>query len=243
MSYLCARLGAQVLICSRDQGKLDATAAGIKQSLGIDIDTQGMTIRDPDAVTKLMDRAWDKFGQLDILINNAGTQIPQAAIDFSVDDWKSSVETNLNGTWYMMQSAAQRWRDAERSGSIVNIVADIWRGMPGLAHSCAARAGVVFASRSLAVEWAPYKIRVNCVAPGTIATPNLLENAGEAREDLHRANPMLHCGEVMDIAEAAVYLGVSSGKFITGECLTVDGGQRLWGEAWANGRPEYFETP
>ncbi len=243
MAYLFARLGADVMICSRNQENLDATADGIKQRLGRDIDTMAMTIRNPEAVEALMDTVWEKYGKLDILVNNGGGQFPQQAIDFSINGWKAVIDTNLNGTWYMMQKAAQHWRDYGQPGSIVNIVADIWRGMPGIAHTCAARAGVVFASRSVAVEWAPHNIRVNCVAPGTIATPGLDVYPEEAAKDFHRANPMLQCGDAMDIAESVVYLGTSSGKFVTGECVTVDGGQRLWGEAWPNGKPEYFETP
>ncbi len=243
MAYLFARLGAQVMICSRNQENLDETAAGIKQRLGREIDTLSMTIRDPEAVKALMDRVWDKYGKLDLLVNNGGGQFPQQAIDYSVNGWKAVIDTNLNGTWYMMQAAAQHWRDHHQPGSIVNIVADIWRGMPGIAHTCAARAGVVFASRTVAVEWAPYKIRVNCVAPGTIATPGLNVYPEEAAKDFHRANPMLACGDALDIAEAALYLGTHSGKFVTGECLTVDGGQRLWGEVWPNGKPEYFDMP
>ncbi|MAS41117.1 MAG: short-chain dehydrogenase [Porticoccaceae bacterium] len=243
MAYLFARLGAQVMICGRRQEKLDETVAGIRTHLGREIASHAMTIRDPEAVAELLDETWNHFGSLDILVNNGGGQFPQAAIDFSVKGWNAVIDTNLNGTWYMMQQAAKRWRDAGRGGSIINIVADIWRGMPGIAHTCAARAGVVFATRSLAVEWAPLQIRVNCIAPGTIATPGLEVYPEEASRDFHRANPMLRCGDAMDIAEAAVYLATSSGKFITGECLTVDGGQQLWGEVWPHGRPAWFEAP
>tara|TARA_R110000787_G_scaffold210_4_gene678 strand:+ start:6362 stop:7228 length:867 start_codon:yes stop_codon:yes gene_type:complete len=243
MAYLFARLGATVMICSRNQQNLDDTAAGIRQRLGVTIDTMAMTIRDPAAVELLMDTVWEKYGRLDILVNNGGGQFPQEAIDYSVKGWNAVIDTNLNGTWYMMQKAAQHWRDHQQPGNIVNIVADIWRGMPGIAHTCAARAGVVFASRSVAVEWAPFNIRVNCVAPGTVATPGLNVYPPEASKDFHRANPMLRCGDAMDIAEAVVYLGTSAGKFITGECLTVDGGQQLWGEPWPNGKPAYFDTP
>ncbi|HCO61223.1 MAG TPA: short-chain dehydrogenase, partial [Porticoccaceae bacterium] len=130
MAYLFARLGAQVMICSRNQENLDQTAAGIKQRLGREIDTMAMTIRDPEAVKALMDRVWDKYGKLDLLVNNGGGQFPQQAIDYSVNGWKAVIDTNLNGTWYMMQQAAKRWREAGRGGSIINIVADIWRGMP-----------------------------------------------------------------------------------------------------------------
>ena len=88
-------------------------------------------------------RVWAEHGRLDILVNSAGGQFPQAAIDFSVKGWNAVVNTNLNGTWFMMQAAAQRWRDAKQPGSIVNIVVVTTRGLYGVAHSVAARAGVI----------------------------------------------------------------------------------------------------
>ena len=173
MAYLFARLGAQVMICGRRQEKLDETVAGIRTHLGREIASHAMTIRDPEAVAELLDETWSRFGSLDILVNNGGGQFPQAAIDFSVKGWNAVIDTNLNGTWYMMQQAARRWRDADRGGSIVNIVVNSHRGTLQTTHSAAARAGVVYLSKSVAVEWAPLQIRVNCIAPGTIATPGL----------------------------------------------------------------------
>ncbi|MBQ0720277.1 MAG: SDR family oxidoreductase [Gammaproteobacteria bacterium] len=243
-AYLCARLGGEVMICGPLQTELDATVQGVKQHLGRDIQAQAMRIHQPEAVDALLARVWQQFGKLDILVNSGGGgQTPGDAIDFSVEQWTDVVESKLNGCWYMMQKAAQRWREDEQAGSIVNLVADIWRGMPGLAHSCAADAGLVFAGNSLAVEWAPYNIRVNCVSHGTIARSDISPTGPDNSAELTRANPMLSCGDVMDIAEAVVYLAAPSGKFITGECLTVDGGQKLWGEVWPNGKPDYFATP
>ncbi|MGY8961316.1 MAG: SDR family oxidoreductase, partial [Alphaproteobacteria bacterium] len=126
-------------------------------------------------------------------------------------------------------------------GSIINMVADIWRGMPGIAHTCAARAGVVYLSRSVAVEWAPLGIRVNCVAPGCVETEAFGLYPPEGSATFPESNPQLRPGDVQDIAEACVYLAAPSGKFITGEVLTVDGGQQLWGDPWPTGRPDYFK--
>ncbi len=84
-----------------------------------------MTIRDPEQVEALVAATFDRFGRLDTLVNNGGGQFPQAAIDFSVKGWNAVIDTNLNGTWYMMQAAARQWRDRKQPGSIVNIVATI----------------------------------------------------------------------------------------------------------------------
>ena len=129
----------------------------------------------------------------------------------------------------------------ESPGSIVNIVADIWRGMPGIAHTCAARAGVIYLSKSVAVEWAPHRIRVNCVAPGVCETSGFKQYPPEGLKTYPESNPMLRVGDAHDIAEAVAYLAAPSGKFITGEVLTVDGGEQLWGDPWPPGRPDYFQ--
>jgi len=243
IAYVLTRLGAEVVICGRRAEKLEETAAGIASRLGKTIMTQSMTIRDPLQVEALFNAATDRFGRIDVLVNSAGGQFPQAAIDFSVKGWNAVIDTNLNGTWYMMQAAARRWRDQRHTtGSIVNIVAVINRGNPQVAHTCAARAGVIYLSKTLAVEWAPLSIRVNCVAPGSIATDGLNVYPREAAEAFALSNPMKRLGDVMDIAESVVYLTAPSGKFITGEVLTVDGGRQHWGEDWPGGIPEYFQV-
>ena len=126
---------------------------------------------------------------------------------------------------------------------IVNVIADFWRGMPHISHTCAARAGVSYLSKSLGVEWAEHNIRINCVAPGTIETEGLNVYPPEVFDTMHLNNPMKHMGDVMDVAEAVVYLGSQAGKFISGETLTVDGGQFMWGDTFAMGTPAYFQGP
>ena len=145
----------------------------------------------PTAVSALLDTIWAAHGRLDILVNSAGGQFPQAAIDFSVKGWNAVINTNLNGTWYMMQAAAQRWRDRKHPGSIVNIVVVTTHGLYGIAHSIAARSGVIGLSRAVAVEWAPLDIRVNCVAPGAIETEGWNVYSPEARAAYPRSNPMM----------------------------------------------------
>jgi NAD(P)-dependent dehydrogenase (short-subunit alcohol dehydrogenase family) len=242
IAYVLARLGADVVICGRRAEKLEETAEGIRTRIGRSVLAKAMTIREPDQVQALFDEAWQRFGRVDVLVNSAGGQFPQAAIDFSVKGWNAVIDTNLNGTWYMMQSAARHWRERETKGSIVNIVAVVNRGMPQVAHTAAARAGVIYLSKSLSVEWAPLGIRVNCVAPGSIATEGLNVYPRAAAEGFVYSNPMKRFGDVMDIAQAVVYLAAPSGKFITGEVLAVDGGRQNWGEDWPGGIPDYFRV-
>jgi citronellol/citronellal dehydrogenase len=240
IASLFARLGATLVICARDEERLKG-AADFFTSLGAEVMTQAMTIRDPEAVGHLFDAVYDRFGRLDHLVNNAGGQFAQAAIDYSVKGWNAVIDTNLNGTWYMMQTAARRWRDAGSPGNIVNITAAIWRGLPGVSHTIAARAGVIYLSKSVAVEWAPLNIRINSVAPGCVETHAFAYYPPEGAATYWEANPMLRPGDAMDIAESCAYLAAPSGKFITGEVITVDGGQQLWGDPWAIGRPDYFK--
>jgi citronellol/citronellal dehydrogenase len=239
IAYQLARLGAKVALCGRDEARLNTTAERLR-ALGADVMAHPMSIRDPDAVSRLYDAIWDKFSALDLVVNNAGGQFPQAAIDFSPKGWNAVIDTNLNGTWYMMQQAARRWRDAKRGGAIVNIVTVISRGMPGVAHTCAARAGVIYLSKTLAIEWAPLGIRINCVAPGAIATEGMNVYSEEARKALPRSNLMKRFGDVRDIADAVCYLAGPSGGFMTGEVVTVDGGTQIWGDQWTIPRPEWF---
>ena len=98
------------MICGRREEKLEETADGIRDT-SVAACTRAMTIRDPEQVDALMAATWERFGRLDLLVNNGGGQFPQAAIDFSVKGWHAVIDTNLNGTWYMMQAAARQWRD------------------------------------------------------------------------------------------------------------------------------------
>jgi citronellol/citronellal dehydrogenase len=241
IALLFARLGARVVICGRTAERLE-TVVTYARDRGATMLGITANIREPDQVRALFERCEAEAGLPDILINNAGGQFAKPAIDFSVNGWNAVIAGNLNGTWYMMQAAAQRWRDAGRPGSIVNIVAPTERGVPGIAHTVAARAGVIGVSRTVAVEWAPLGIRVNCVTPGLIGTEGLAVYPPEAAKEWPRANPMKRWGSPWDIAQACAWIAGPAGNFVTGEVCTVDGGGRLWGELWTAGRPPWFET-
>ena len=240
-ALLFARLGANVVVVGRTQEKLDRVVEFARKQ-GAAMTGIAANIREHEQVLQIFEQAEAAYGAPDFLVNSAGGQFPQHAIDYAPKGWSAVINNNLNGTWFMMQRAAQRWRDLGRGGSIVNVVVVTERGMPGVAHTVAARAGVIGASKTVAVEWAPLGIRVNCVAPGLVTTEGLDVYPPEAVKEFPRANAMRRPGTAMEIAEACVYLSAPSGSFITGEVLTVDGGGRLWGELWTAGRPEYFAT-
>src|SRR6202047_2377363 len=169
IAWLFARLGAHVVLVGRNQERLDALVANLA-GRKLKASAYAADIKDPDGVKALFDSVWKTHGRVDGLINSAGGQFPQPAIDFSVKGWNAVINTNLNGTWYMMQAAAQRWRDNKYPGSIVNIVVVTTHGLYGIAPTIVARSGVIGLLHAVAVEWAPLNIRVNCVAPSAIET-------------------------------------------------------------------------
>jgi citronellol/citronellal dehydrogenase len=239
-AWLMGRLGARVVLVGRDEAKL-AGAAKAMRAKEIDAGFHALDIREPEAVQALFDTVGGNGG-IDMLVNSAGGQYPQAAIDFSAKGWNAVINTNLSGTWYMMQAAARQWRDAARPGSIVNIVVVVSHGLYGLAHTVAARSGVVGLSRAVAVEWAPLGIRVNCIAPGAIETPGWKVYTAETLETYPNSNPMKRVGTAWEIAEACVYLAGPASAYVTGEVLNVSGGSQLWGETWAISKPDYFKV-
>jgi citronellol/citronellal dehydrogenase len=241
ISVLFARLGARIVLASRSEEKL-ATTASLLERIDAPYQLVPTNIRAPEQVDALFEAIEQAGHGLDVVINNAGGQFPQASADLSDGGWRAVVDTNLNGPWTMMQRAARLWRRGEHAGSIVNIVAPFIRGMFGVSHTVASRAGVAHLSRNLAVEWAPDQIRVNSVLPGPIDTEGMNVYPEEAQLALAKSNPMRRLGHVQDVAQACVYLSAASGNFITGETLVVDGGHQIWGDLWMAGRPDYFDA-
>ncbi len=237
-SILFGRLGATLVACGRSAERLADYERALAR-LEIPCFTRPATIRDPEQVAALMDAVWARYGRLDVLVNNAGGQFAAPAGELSPKGWHAVVETNLTGTWYMMQAAARRWEAHGQAGNIVNISAVVTRPLPGVAHTVAARAGANALSRSLAVEWAPLGIRINTVAVGVVASPGLRHYPPTARPSFDH-NPLRRMGDVQDIAEACVYLAGPAGRFVNGVVLPVDGGFDVWGEYWPLGKPDYF---
>ena len=166
-----ASLGATVVICSRSVEHLEPTRAEIAAAGG-NVTALPCNIRDPEAVSAFFAEVVQRHGHVDALVNNAGGQFLSPAEAISPKGWHAVVETNLTGTWYMSRAALDAGL-REHGGAIVSIVMENWRGMPNMAHSGAARAGVMNLTQSLALEWAAYGVRVNAVAPGIIDSSGL----------------------------------------------------------------------
>jgi citronellol/citronellal dehydrogenase len=238
---LLGRLGATIVTCGRDQAKLDQIATSLDE-LGIGCQTERMTIRDPQQVAALLAAAHDQQGRVDVVVNNAGGQFPLPAVEISPRGWAAVVETNLYGTWYVMQAAAREWIARGQAGTIVNIGTITGRGSVGIPHTAAARAGAQNLAASLSVEWAPHQIRVNTVAVGVVRSSGLLHYPSEARPSFDH-NPQRRLGDVHDVAQAVAFLGSPEASgYITGEVIHVAGGGQVWGEYWALGKPDWFKV-
>src|SRR5512140_2015281 len=164
-----ARLGAKVAICGRTLAKLEHAAAQIVQvSSPEHVLATTCDIREPAQVESLVKDVIGKFGRLDILVNNAGGQFPSPAQMISPNGFLAVVKNNLVGTFHVCREVANQWMIPQKGGRIINVIANIYRGFPGMAHTGAARAGVENMTMTLAVEWAQFGILVNAGAPGII---------------------------------------------------------------------------
>lgn len=228
------RAGADLVLAARRQDVLDEAATRLGAS-GITVRTDVVDIRDVDSVHALADR----HGDVDIVVNNAGGQFPQRARDVSPNGWRSVVDLNLNGTWTMTQAFGDRMLD-RGGGVICQIVMVAGRGFPGLAHSAAARAGVMEMTRTVAFEWGP-TVRLNCVAPGPISTQGFDDTYDPSVTAKMSGIPLSRMGTAVDVAHAVVFLCSPASSFVTGEVLYVDGGQHVQGPISALPRAEYRE--
>ena len=222
-----AEAGADLLLAARNVERLEQAAAEIRAATGRRVETAFVNIRDRQAVEALGARARDAFGQIDMLINNAGGQFPQRARDFTPKGWNAVIETNLTGTWNMIQVFGNQMLDG-RGGSITTIIAVIGRGFPGIAHTSAARAGLLELTKSLAIEWGP-KVRLNCIAPGPIQTEAFKVTYDPQIDTLCEGIPIARFGSPDEIAYATVFLASPAASWITGEVLYVAGGQQIYG--------------
>jgi citronellol/citronellal dehydrogenase len=165
-------LGATVALVGRKPEKLEKTAQEIAAATAGRTSLHSVDIRDEAGVQATIDAILAMHGRIDLLVNNAGGQFPAPAADISLKGWEAVVRTNLTGGFLVMRETFNRWMK-DRGGAIVNIIADIWGGMPTMAHSGAARAGMLNLTETLASESASSGVRLNAVAPGWIASSGL----------------------------------------------------------------------
>ena len=225
-----ARLGARLVICGRTEDKLARAAADELSSA--DVLARVCDIREPEQIDELVDAALARFGRIDFLINNAGGQFPSPASMISPKGFAAVVRNNLNGTFNVTVSVANKAMIPSGYGRVVNVIANIYRGFPGMAHTGAARAGVENLTMSLAVEWARHDILVNAIAPGIILSSGTEQYPEEIIAESVRRCPLKRAGTVEEVAASIVFLCSPAAQFITGATLRIDGAQSLWGDTF-----------
>lgn len=221
-----AALGATVALVGRTPEKLDKVAQEIADSGGR-AHSYPCNIRDEEAVKLLVAQIVAAHGRIDALVNNAGGQFPSLVKDISKKGWEAVVQTNLTGGFLMARECLNQSMQST-GGAIVNIVADMWGGMPGMGHSGAARAGMLNFTETVAFEWATYGVRVNAVAPGYVASSGLDAYPPEVREMILQAGkqvPLQRMATESEVSAAIVFLLSEAASFITGTVLRVDGGR------------------
>jgi len=224
------RIGANVVLASRSEAHLQSAVTELARD-GVTASAVPTDVRDPGQVDNLVGQAIERFGRIDILVNNAAGNFIVDADKLSVNGFNAVVGIVLHGTYHCTRAVGLEMIRSGRGGRILNLVAAYaWTGGPKTLHSAVAKAGVVAMTRTLAVEWAPHGIRVNALSPGPVDTEMSraqLWAAPEIQERLVRSVPVGRFGTVEEVAQAASYLVSPYADFINGEVLVIDGGEWL----------------
>lgn len=233
VAYELASLGAHVVIASRRTTKLERIQAEIAQSGG-SASYYKCNLREEEQIVNLFEQVLAERGAVHGLVNNAGGQYLSPAVQLTSKGFDAVVETNLRGTFLMCREVFNQYM-AQHGGVIVNMLIEMWRGFPGMAHSAAARAGVENLTKTLAVEWAYAGVRINAVAPGLINSSGLA-HYGEAMRPIIEQSiqdiPAKRMGTESEVAAAIVFLLSPAAAYISGESLKIDGASSLWRKTW-----------
>jgi len=228
-----AALGARVALVGRKAEKVESVKAEITEDGGI-ASAHVCDIREEDSVKATVKAIIAEHGGLNGLVNNAGGQFQAPLTGINQKGWETVVRTNLTGG-FLMAGESYTQALSKTGGAIVNIVADMWGGMPGMGHSGAARAGMVNFTQTAAVEWGASGVRVNAVAPGWIASSgmdNYPEHMKQWIRSLGDNVPIKRMGTESEVSSAICFLLSPGAAFISGDCLRIDGGASQGGRVW-----------
>lgn len=237
-----ATLGAMPVLLGRKLEKLERVRDELAQD-GLACSLRVIDIRDATAVREGVAAILAEHGRIDGLVNNAGGQFPSPLRDISDKGWDAVVRNNLNGGFTVMREVYQQWMEAH-GGAIVNVVASVDFGMPSMGHSGAARAGMINLTQTAALEWVHRGVRVNAVAPGSIATSGMGTYNAEFQQRLKARRsqiPYQRMGTEAEVSASICFLLSEAAAYITGVVLPVDGGLRL--AKHLHGVPEHQSMP
>jgi citronellol/citronellal dehydrogenase len=225
-----ARSGASVVICGRRPEPLEDVRAELEAAGGECLVVK-VDIREPERVEELVDRALERFGRIDVLVNNAGGQFLAPAAEISLKGWRAVHRLAVDAAWDVTRAAATRSMIPNRGGVVIFVGFSPRRGIPELAHASAARAALENLAASLSNEWSRYGIRTVCVALGTILTEGLEGYGPERIAAWERSIPLGRLGTPQDAAAVIAFLASPAASYVTGTTVVVDGGVDAWGLA------------
>ena len=245
VAHELAALGAHVAIVGRNSEKLDRVRSEIVDDGG-SATTHVCDIRDEDGVIATVTGILSERGRIDGLVNNAGGQYRSPLKDISTKGFEAVVRSNLTGGFIVMREVYNRSMK-DRGGSIVNMIADIWHGWPNFSHSAAARGGMLTLSECAATEWAESGVRVNTVAPGSIASSGLdtydEKDRAFIQNEVTPGIPLQRFGTEAEVSSAIVYLLSPAASFVTGSCIRIDGGAPNARRGWWELQPVHHNAP
>ena len=224
--YLLAKEGVNVAVVA-NQSFLQAKLVAEKlKEMGVNSIAIQCDVSDPDQVKQMVNLASSELGDITLLVNNAGVAIGEPAEDMSFETWKKVLDTNLTSVFLVSQAVGKKMIEKKLSGNIINVSSICAHIVVEPQKQCnynASKGGVNMLTKTLAVEWAPYNIRVNSISPGYIYTA-MTAQAADLFDDWSLKTPQKHMGESSDIAEAIVYLASNKAKYVTGSDWIIDGG-------------------
>src|SRR5262245_1878410 len=226
-----------VAIAGRRPRPLEEVAAELTEA-GVDVFAVPETdVREPEQVASLVDAVLDRFGRVDVLVNNAGGQFVSPPENISAKGWRAVHRLNVDAVWDLTRTVAERSMIPNAGGLVVFIGFSPRRGMPLMVHSSAARAALENLAGGLAIEWSRYRIRAVCVSTGAIDTEAFRAYGDEFVDEAVRTAPLGRIATPEEVASTIAYLSTSGGAYITGTTIVVDGGNDAWGLGFPPPRP------
>jgi citronellol/citronellal dehydrogenase len=237
-----AGTGASVVVCGRRAEPLEAVAAEAR-ALGGEALAVAADVREPAEGERVVGAALERFGRVDVLVNNAGGQFSAPAEEITENGWRAVHRVTVDAVWSMTRAVATRSMIPSRGGLVVFVGFSPLRGIPGFAHASAGRAAVANLASGLALEWSRHGIRSVCVAPGTILTEGLADYGADAVEGWRRTVPLGRLGRPEEVGALIAFLASDGGAYVTGTTIVVDGGVDAWGLGEPPPAPEEALVP